>query len=345
MNRNFTTSTALKVTCYILMPIFGIIFILCIMYTGFALECSDDLAKENFYETSQFAYLFQSEIYSAFNEMNVNGNEMYNTYEFEQYSINYCRWNLYAHETNYVIVDTKTNEVFTNIGLSEKTDSFSKLKGIIINNDNKYWSYSSGDKKITTNINNYELDNIKYTRLENRLNKYPEYDVYICLNNNNDFRYGIYTGEQLFSIVKKLKWLPIIAVPISGIAMLVIFIYMCFAIGHKNGYDGIYQNLIDKLPIEITTFIASCGIIMFACFFEIGFPSNNSFEIITMIIIYMCVCLAIYAILAYFITIFIKKLKTKTLIKSSLAYRIVYSIFNFLKKIYNRVFGNFDINK
>ncbi len=342
MKRDIRNSVFLKAICYILIPIFVIIILLSAIYTEYIIEYPEMLTKSKFYETNRFASIYESKVNTIVYNTN-NAKRSYTKIENTEEEIYYNSYNITSKMITYLIIDNETQEIYTNVNITEKTDSLTEIKDLIINEQNLYWNYEGKENIVNTNIENENLKSIKYSQLYEEL-KEGKYDIYTCLNNE---QHEVFLENIIFNLAQKMKWIPTIAIPILIIIIIVMIVYLCISIGHKRGNKEIYLNKVDKWPIEITGII-SIILIIFICYFaseiNFGIRLSEKIELIVIANLFIIFYIVLYIILAAITTIIIKKIKTGTLIKSSLLYQIVNSILKFCQKIYDTTTRNIELN-
>ena len=197
-----------------------------------------------------------------------------------------------------------------NISVTENTNTIEKLKQNVINENNQYMYYNANTGEVQTNIDNEGLKNLNYIYLERALPINSSYEIYTYINENRDLEPGVFIEQLVFELSKEFNWLPVALMPILIIAIFAMVIYLCFAIGHKKGHDGIYLNRFEKWPIELTTifaftvFICACAPITGFSFVDM----SNNIQLVTILSFCMMFAIIAYISLAILTTIIIKKL-------------------------------------
>ena len=122
------------------------------------------------------------------------------------------------------------------------------------------------------------------------------------------------------------------ALPIAGVLILVIMTYLLIAIGHTRGKEGIDTNDLDKIPLEIliliATFIIGLGL---SLVFNTGHIGEELYKLY--ISVSICIYFVIYTVCAIITTTFIKRIKAKTLMKTT----ITGMILKFIGKVVNKI--------
>ncbi len=348
MNRDIRKNGILKGISYVIFPILIIFLFTNIIYTFYIVRDEQMASKQTFYETEAF-----SDIYSRYIHMAISKIEKINDYT----NINYYPKTINnIHTSNngysyvsvfYLIIDSNTGEAYTNMEINQYTDTVDKLKDEISKND-KYWNYDSITQQVNTNIDNSILLNPKYDYyIFNLLDKQnTEYEIYTAINSDQSLLNQITVQNLLFDLVQNLGLMPVYSIPIISILILVIGIYLLLSIGHKNGEEGIYLNRIDKIPLEVIISIVVLFIcILISIIVEFSYININSqIKLILVISFYAISFLLVYIILALSMVSIIKRLKSKTLIKNTLIYKIIKKIYNLLNKIINKFFEDRKLN-
>lgn len=150
----------------------------------------------------------------------------------------------------------------------------------------------------------------------------------------NDAMYrGIYILErkQMFDFAKKFTTNDTIPLFVcTTIAFILTFLFMLFAAGHVFGEDGIHLNWFDRLPVEIASLICS-----HALFIGISLLKSTPYNWEGIIFVVFVDCIFIYIGLFFLLWSMsvIVRIKSKTLFKGSLVYKIFHMLFVWLKMI------------
>lgn len=338
-------SSLLKMLCYILIPILVAILGFSIFHLAFLDEYGDIGEETEYTKSEQFAndyfYYITNTISRCENEKegyssnfikikDENGNSYYycDVRESNNYYLNVPAY------MNYIMINKKTNRMYTNIKSQDYTQEMNKM------NQNKiYWNFVDG--KIDTNLERINQENIKYNYnyyyeiLEQNSNKsynMQDYDIYTSYDDSNMNQYTAYRINQtMYQYMLEHPNEPIYTITLTGLTLLVIAIYLFWAIGHKEGKEGISLNEIDKFPYEILAIIClSIVVITLSILINIG-ESINYFILLVGTICYF-VCYAACAILG---VTTIKRLKAKRFLKSFLTYKILKWFWNKIKRFMN----------
>ena len=343
-NKDIRNSGILKAISYILIPIMIIVLFLCIIYSVFMFEIQEVIEKDNFYETSIFSSQFRSNINQIINKILVEKKQPQYYYiklsSENNENIYYEGTAYYGNEDEtflYYLIKTGENNYYTNIPLTEQTDSIAKLQEQFTKKEGYYWNYDTIEDKVDTNIQNDNLDSIKYTYF-NSIEKEDQYTVNTRIKESVQSRGEIFFTQKIFDISKKLQNVPITIIPFISIFLLIFVVYLCVSVGHKKGVEGIYLSNFDKKPIDIICIVVILVILIFIAFilqtniFAFNVMSYTQFilQITVIIISYF----SIYALTALILTTIIKRIKAKHLIKTTFIYKIIKTIQNNLNKLF-----------
>lgn len=341
-------STLMKILCYLLIPIVAGILILSIANVVIVSEYGQIGDKNQYLETENFGenYLYsiiskiryikntKTEIYryseyTKIEDENYNSSIYYNDSNYDNSSIN--------SYINYIIVDEKTENLYTNIKSSDYKKEIQEMK-----NKKNFWEYEGG--KITTNIDSINQDNAKYILASYSKNYLEDMKVY---SNFNEEAYvysnSYYIQHVVCEIFKDHTNIPMYLIPLSSILLVAMIIYLIWAIGHEKDKKEIQLGGIDKVPYEIllTIIFFALGI-----FISIGIASVET-RIPQKMLIPLIVLsyLGSYASFAVGISTTIKRLKAKSFWHSFLIYKIYYWLKEKTKKFFKVVSDKNSSNK
>lgn len=336
--KNIKNSVALKIICYITIPIMvGIIIINCIVGIILAKE-PNVLKADNIYATEEFASIYSSDLNYLSNliaeisedmeriviESNNRYYDMYSEYtneNNEKMVYNIADWNI---EFNYVVINKKTKTAYTNLSITSNKDTIEELIQYIKEENAPYWN--AVQEKIETNIDNLKKENLSYSdRIYKWVETNSDYEIYTTLNNING---SFWEFSVLYNIIQPISETPYQVITLVLIILTIIAcIYLLVSLGHKKGYDGIYLNWLDRVPLE---FILT--LLFFGLFFGFSlFDTISSYATMTYTIVSASAGLfMVYVTLAIAGTTIIKRLKANTIIKSTLIYKLFIWIRNLI---------------
>ena len=338
---NLKTSKALKIISYILIPILVAIIGLSVLHLAFLNEYGKSEETE-YVKTEMFAsdylYFIIDQVSICYNEKQDNSDYFMivednngNKYNYSNHNYGYSRYNEIGSYIDYIIIDKETNEIYTNIRSNDYNKEIENMK-----NAENHWNYT--DENIDTDIKYINTDNIIYNSVYQYASSDGE-DTYIV--NKNITGYDIYSrynedkvnqltnfelAKQMYNFALNNQQLPVYVLPISTFLLLVIVIYLLWAIGHEKGKEEIQLNTIDSIPYEILLIFA---FILVTIFLTITIQILNFANYILLILgsVFYVLCYLICAVVA---VTTIKRIKAKKFLKSFL----IYSIWKWVKRKY-----------
>lgn len=124
----------------------------------------------------------------------------------------------------------------------------------------------------------------------------------------------------------------------SGLANLILFIYLMFSAGHKRGEEGIYISRFDKFPIDIL--LVLYGLVIYFVLFladsaQDGIRGNYNTSVIPFFLAFcvFAVAVSVILILVFCITSAVR-FKTRTFIKSSLTFIVLSFVLRKIKQFF-----------
>lgn len=338
MEKSIKNSTLLKALCYVLIPIFIVILIFCFIYTVYISENEDVLEREKVEQTENFANEYMSAI-----------GRIYRLLRWEQTNFSKYTENIYIADTYsntselilYTAVDTRTGITYTNMKDVYSLEDFKqKLEA---NDGTLYYHFNPETQKVSTNIDNVQIQQLMDSYMDTYIEKYKYYDIYTTINEVNSFNNDFFVQKMMFDIAKKWETLPIIGIPILIFFIIIMSIYLTSAIGHKKNHSEIYLTSFDKIPIELLILgaVTLMAIPTILGMFEFGYSLTKDVIMLTTVI---TVVLWEYSILAIIGTTIVKKIKSHTLIRSSLIYQILHWLLTNIYKIKNTILSHVPIN-
>ena len=158
---------------------------------------------------------------------------------------------------------------------------------------------------------------------------------------NGDKIYTIYVADEMkhtdeYSVIRqfiilgyKLRYAMIFFILSSLIFLIVLLSYLYCSAGCVDAYSYIKLNVIDKIPFDIYT-VVLVAVVAFA----INLCLDIFFEGLEGIIILFFGCSALYFLLLHYTITFAKRVKTGTLFKNTLIYKLVSVGFKVFKKVF-----------
>lgn len=333
-------STLMKILCYLLIPVIAGILILSISNLIIVSEYGQLDDKNQYLETDNFGenYLYsiiskaryvkkvKPEVYeygdyTKIEDDSYNASIYYNDYNYDNSSIN--------SYINYIIIDEKTENLYTNIKSSDYIKEIQEMK-----NKKNFWNYEGG--KITTNIDSINQDNAKYIIASYSQNYLEGVKVYSSFDEEAyGYSNSYYIQNTVYEMFKNNQNSPVYLIPITSVLLLAMIVYLVWAIGHEKGKDEIQLSGIDKVPYEIliTIIFFALGI-----FVSLGVASVETIIPQKMLIPLIVISyLESYGSLAVGTATTIKRLKAKSFWRSFLMYKIYAWAKEKVKKLFNVV--------
>lgn len=330
------TKQFVKIIGYILIPIFILISIFSALSLYYRSENQQIQEANNFFETDNFMYMYSASIINNFstnaNALLVEDEEGDSYYSSNRYGIyddyqenvqigskkgrvNYLTTYEYKN-FKYLIIDNKNSVAYTNVEHTMFTDSIEEIKERLAKNS-IYWNYENGN--VNTSIEKLKLEEIRYKSIYKSIDDAKNFSVYTSLENELTYYDQYRTNKTVFDMAQILYKPALYLLPLSIIAVLVLLIMNCFLIGLRNEKGEVILNAFDKTPLLvalIVLFILS----MIGCGFLIALTSEN----LTLILSGTAIgAVIVYISFVFFLETIIKRIKSKTLFRNTITYRIL----------------------
>ena len=347
MEKKICMPRVLKNIAYVLFPILATILILLIFCLSYPLEKESIKEGIDFYNTNTFAEDYANEIFSSINTVDFlkqntqldNLNYYYshtenveNNEEIE--SIKYYT-DYHGENVVWLIIDNDTKIAYTNLGYSIDTSNIENIENKIIAN-RKYWTYKEGT--IETTIEKLSNENIEYiysglgqdevetidNAEENNTeeSKKNNYTIYTALLDNLEYVDNIYLDELLYNTISLVDQNLVFLIPFLVGFIIALVPIIVIGIGRTRKQKGISLNWYDKILVELAAFIA----IFIGCIgaiFTVSIGGADTVVTFTLEISVIAVgILIMYLACILFFETVIKRIKTHTFIKTTIAYWI-----------------------
>lgn len=397
-------SKALKVICYIALPLlFGVILI-ALFYNAYKQVYSREL-DGSYFQSQDFARYYMSALREEVSSLIHNDGDSYKVSEDDTriYRRTNSR-NMFSSikNCNFVILYLPRNKVYTNLGYpnAENLDTMKEYienqpgkKVFIINGemhadspaimdawedyknifqgtyyytDNTYYNLDEEYEEKILQESQIKIREVQTTIKEDSENQertmstestkmygIDSYDndgfIYVDYN-IEDFEVYVSYEEELVNtydsyIVNVLKVLQscedflYVMIPICGICIVIIIMYLIMAIGYKKNKEGVNLNDIDKIPIEIVLVIVLLAIFLLLMIVE----NIDNYKLTYHSKLYVSSVITTYFVsyilcMVTFTTI-VKRIKAKTLIKNSITWRVL----RLIKRILIRTKKSIDV--
>ena len=329
------TKQFVKIIGYILIPIFILISIFSALSLYYRSENQQVQEANNFFETDNFMYMYSA---SIINNFSVNANSLlvkdedgdsyyssnrYGIYDDYQENVqignkkgrvNYLTTYEYKN-FKYLIIDNKNSVAYTNVEHTMFTDSIEEIKERLAKNS-IYWNYEKGN--VNTSIEKLKLEEIRYKSIYKSIDA-KKFSVYTSLENDLTYYDQYRTNKTVFDMAQILYKPALYLLPLSIIAVLVLLIMNCFLIGLRNENGEVILNAFDKTPLLVALIILFI-LFMIGCGFLIALTSEN----LTLILSGTAIGAVIgYISFVFFLETIIKRIKSRTLFRNTITYRIL----------------------
>lgn len=330
------TKQFVKIIGYILIPIFILISIFSALSLYYRSENQQVQEANNFFETDNFMYMYSSSIINNFS-INANsllvkdedGDSYYSSNRYGIYDdyqenvqignkkgrVNYLTTYEYKN-FKYLIIDNKNSVAYTNVEHTMFTDSIEEIKERLAKNS-IYWNYEKGN--VNTSIEKLKLEEIRYKSIYKSIDDAKNFSVYTSLENDLTYYDQYRTNKTVFDMAQILYKPALYLLPLSIIAVLVLLIMNCFFIGLRNENGEVILNAFDKTPLLVALIILFI-LFMIGCGFLIALTSENLTLILSGIAIGAVI---VYISFVFFLETIIKRIKSKTLFRNTITYRIL----------------------
>ena len=326
------TKQFVKIIGYILIPIFILISIFSALSLYYRSENQQVQEANNFFETDNFMYMYSASIINNFS-INANsllvkdedGDSYYSSNRYGIYDdyqenvqignkkgrVNYLTTYEYKN-FKYLIIDNKNSVAYTNVEHTMFTDSIEEIKERLAKNS-IYWNYEKG------NVNTSIEKLIRYKSIYKSIDDAKNFSVYTSLENDLTYYDQYRTNKTVFDMAQILYKPALYLLPLSIIAVLVLLIMNCFFIGLRNENGEVILNAFDKTPLLVALIILFI-LFMIGCGFLIALTSENLTLILSGIAIGAVI---VYISFVFFLETIIKRIKSKTLFRNTITYRIL----------------------
>ena len=330
------TKQFVKIIGYILIPIFILISIFSALSLYYRSENQQVQEANNFFETDNFMYMYSASIINNFSinadsllVKDEDGDSYYSSNRYGIYDdyqenvqignkkgrVNYLTTYEYKN-FKYLIIDNKNSVVYTNVEHTMFTDSIEEIKERLAKNS-IYWNYEKGN--VNTSIEKLKLEEIRYKSIYKSIDDAKNFSVYTSLENDLTYYDQYRTNKTVFDMAQILYKPALYLLPLSIVAVIVLLIMNCFLIGLRNEKGEVILNAFDKTPLLVALIILFI-LFMIGCGFLIALTSENLTLILSGIAIGAVI---VYISFVFFLETIIKRIKSKTLFRNTITYRIL----------------------
>ena len=328
-----------RIICYILIPICGFVMLQSIISLAFFSREKNKQKADSYFETQRFENLYKNSILSNVEAnyskvKDANGEEILTDLnediEFKTEN-GYIYYKTYLENRNFkfLIIDNKTNKAITNLTQTMRTDSVDKIKEELSKNS-YYWNYEN--REVRTNISNLSIEDIKYVDYYKTLEENYDCTIYTSINEDvtqfHDDYYNLYITYKICTNSVKTAIINII---ITLVLIIVSAILITIYAGRKRNFKEIQLESIDKIPLEI---ILAAMFIPFIMLLFLGIELSYNLNITT-IIGNIGILIIMYSIALILYESIVRRVKTNTILKNTIIYRLCKWIKNGVKNIFN----------
>ena len=344
----------MKAISYILIPI----LVIALGFSIFSIEIEGNLYynKEKFFKSESFVSSYMDYLSNEAYHLIHNSN-LYSVLQDGETEIHYSLDDekYYNDIKNRYFLIIYKNKALTNVELTAQTNTIDGIKNYIQNNENSLKvniinGNIESDSEIIQSIGMQYLSrfNLRYytvqlTEETNEDNTNDQTIEYITATAEDFQIYSSYVEDfadnsEVAEINKIMDKISIFndyryfIVPTSAVLLLLIIIYLLISIGYKKGEEGIALNDFDKIPLEVIIFLAVCiGCLSFVPLMAINkdFNAIVSFTATGVLVVYVLCVITLHTI--------IKRIKSRTFIKTTLIGRFSIWIWKSIKKLINKI--------
>lgn len=353
------TSKIFKAISYVVLSLSILVMILSSMCI--AIKNSEYLNEEKYFETEKFAFNYLMSLKDISDKLiHNNGSyncekdgdlEIYHIYDY--YTLNGDVENEYSNYTNLENINFLViykNKAITNIDANTIDDIKKQINlesnqdkkvdiidGAIQTNSQSISKY--GDKYLSDFLITYYTTDTEKTNTILKDGRYVEYistrvkdfEIYSSYKEKISQNYEKRMLTSFLNMMKPISDNTYAILPVSVIITILLIIYLATSIGHSDEKNKIELNSFDHVFIEIIIFFAiliSC--IPFTLFESVENDYNAiiSIAITAYFVIYICTTIVM--------TTFIKRMKTKQILKTSLIGRFVLWGIKLCKRVFNK---------
>ena len=343
----------LKNISYIMFPILISILFLIVFSLSYPLEKEAIKAKKDYYETNTFAENYARKIFESLSTVTyLKQNENTNAHSYYYVQTETIENNETVKSINYytdyigsnvlwLIIDNDTKKAYTNLDYSIDTSTIENIISKIMKN-NYNWKYEN--EEIQTTVAKLSNENIEYIDsglTKNSLEmignedkpKKNDYTIYTSVLDELEYVDSIYKDKVLYNTLKAVNQNLVLLIPVLIILMIGLIPLIINGIGRTRKQEGISLNWYDKILIEFAALISF--IIGLSCLiFLIGLNGGSTITNFVLMLSSVGVgFLIIYFACILFFETLVKRLKTHTFVKTTIAYWIYIKLKDLMQNI------------
>lgn len=342
-------SKILKILSYIAIPI----LVMSLMLSIFSIIMKENnyYNKEQYFSSDEFVSAYMGYLSEKTYDLIHDKNTFYSTQDGDM-KIQYTsdEQNYYDDLKNRYFLIIYKNKALTNVPVNEQTTL--TIEGI-----KTYIQENKNSKKVNIIYGNIESDSIAiqdtgmrylsnlnetyYTinivetekqKIEYITAKAEEYQIYSSYVEDFYEYSEVAIMNNILDKISIFREYCYFIIPVSTILIILILMYLIISIGYKKGENGIVLNDFDKIPLEIIIFFA----IIIECipFILLDGITRDYNAIISLMI---TGGLVIYVLCAIILNTTVKRLKSKTFLKSTITGKILKWISICAKALYHKL--------
>lgn len=210
------------------------------------------------------------------------------------------------------------------------------------NRDFLIYGYTYNETEASPDEENIETETTTVEALiTQEITERVKYTITLHLKKDLKEKDIFYYITRIYEFVENHEKLLVALSVISAVLTLALFVFLMCSAGHKNGADEIHISRFNKFPYDITAIITALlitGISYVALYSmdyigEISYYNTSALPFIPPF--YALSVMAVSALLSVFCITTAVRLKTRTLIKSTLIYKILRFIFKHIKRFFS----------
>ena len=346
-------SKILKAISYISMPILITVLVLSIF--SIIMKENAYYNEEQYFSTEMFASSYMEylseEIYDLIHDRNSYYSVQDGNIEIHYTSSekNYCN----DIKDRYFLIMYK-NKALTNVELTVQTNTIESVKAFIEQNQNSkkvniIFGNIESESEIIQDVGIRYLDTLNETyytistdietsgatasqQIEYQTAVAKDFEIYSSYVEEFRENSQVAVMNRILEKISPFQKYSYFIIPVSTILIILILVYLVISIGYKKGVEGIALNDFDKIPLEIIIFVAIIiGCIPFIPLEGINEDYNGIISLIS------TGCLVIYVLCAITLDTTIKRIKSKTFLKSTIVGKILLWISKYIDKICRKI--------
>lgn len=346
-------SKILKAISYILIPI--LIALLALSIFSIIMKENTNYNEEQYFATEMFASSYMEYLSEEIYDLIHDRNSYYSVQDGEieiQYTS--AERNYYNDIKDRYFLIMYKNKALTNVELTAQTNTIESIKAYIEQNQNsKKVNIIFGDikseSKIIQDVGIRYLDTLNETyytvstdaeisdlteiqQIEYQTAQAKDFQIYSSYVEEFRENSQVAVMNRILERISPFQEYSYFIIPVSTILIILILVYLVISIGYKKGVEGIALNDFDKIPLEIIIFVAIIiGCIPFIPLEGINEDYNGIISLI------LTGCLVIYVLCAIILDTTIKRIKSKTFLKSTIVGKVLIWINKYIDKICRKI--------